>query len=69
MDINMVVLIVHICPCIGESNRTAMKMNWNNQKPNPALKTKMEINKKYKKTKDIEIIWPTERKFFFRRQT
>ena len=31
-----------------ESNRKAMNMNWSNQKPNPALKTKLEINKKYK---------------------
>ena len=31
-----------------ESNRKAMNRNWSNQKANPALKTKREINKYYK---------------------
>ena len=31
-----------------ESNRKAMNRNWRNQKANPALKTKREINKYYK---------------------
>ena len=33
-----------------KSNRKAMNRNWGNQKANPALKTKREINKYYKKT-------------------
>ena len=33
---------------IYKSNRKAMDRNWSNQKPNPALKTKREINIYYK---------------------
>ena len=32
----------------NQSNRKAMNRNWSNQKANPALKTKREINKYYK---------------------
>ena len=32
----------------NKSNRKAMNRNWSNQKANPALKTKTEINKYYK---------------------
>ena len=35
-------------PIYGKSNRKAMNRNWSNQKANPALKTKREINKYYK---------------------
>ena len=45
----------------SKSNRKAMNRNCSNQKPNPALYPKREINKYYKKTKDNENIWPTER--------
>ena len=31
-----------------KSNRKAMNRNWSNQEPNPAPKTKREINKYYK---------------------
>ena len=33
---------------LNESNRKAMNTIWSNQKANPALKTKAEINKYYK---------------------
>ena len=33
---------------VEKSNRKAMNSNWSNQKPNPALKTKMGKNKNYK---------------------
>ena len=33
---------------VEKSNRKAMHKNWTNQKANPALKTKREINKYYK---------------------
>ena len=38
-----------------------MNRNWSNQKANPALKTKREINKYYKKTKYNEDKLLTER--------
>ena len=33
---------------VHKSNRKAMDRNWSNQKANPALKTKRELNKYYK---------------------
>ena len=36
---------------VFKSSRKAMNRNWSNQKTNPALKPKREINKYYKKTK------------------
>ena len=42
-------LIVHLASMkLEKSNRKAMNRNWSNQKANPALKTKREINKYYK---------------------
>ena len=38
-----------------------MNMNWSDQKANPALKTKTEINEYYKKTKTMNNKLLTER--------
>ena len=46
---------------IIKSNRKATNRNWSNQKPNPALKTKRETNKRHKQTKDNENTRQTER--------
>ena len=47
--------------CRFKTNRKAMNRNWSNQKANPALKTKREINKIYKLTKYNENKLLTER--------
>ena len=56
---NVSFIIYHILVCIlnnylttfyygNKSNRKAMNRNWSDQKANPALKAKREINKYYK---------------------
>ena len=50
-----------------KSNRKAMSRNWGNQKANPALKTKREINTYYKSTKYNENKLLTERAAIFQK--
>ena len=44
-----------------------MNRNCSNQKPNPAIKTKGEINIYYKQAKDNENICPTEQAASFQK--